>query len=72
MILLEGKKISDEKSEGLKNDFSKLDYKSTLLIVRVGEDKASDVYDSNKVELGEKSGVNKEEDNCSTSFTCKL
>lgn len=58
MILLEGKKISDEKSDGLKNEFEKLDYKSTLLIVRVGEDKASDVYVSKKVEFGEKVGVN--------------
>ncbi|MFA7193593.1 MAG: bifunctional 5,10-methylenetetrahydrofolate dehydrogenase/5,10-methenyltetrahydrofolate cyclohydrolase [Candidatus Paceibacterota bacterium] len=60
MILLEGKKIADEKSEGLKNEFEKLDYKSTLLIVRVGEDKASDVYVSKKVEFGEKVGVNVE------------
>jgi methylenetetrahydrofolate dehydrogenase (NADP+)/methenyltetrahydrofolate cyclohydrolase len=60
MILLEGKKIADEKSEALKNEFAKLDYKSTLLIVRVGEDKASDVYVSKKVEFGEKIGVNVE------------
>ncbi|MBP9763324.1 MAG: bifunctional methylenetetrahydrofolate dehydrogenase/methenyltetrahydrofolate cyclohydrolase [Candidatus Pacebacteria bacterium] len=69
MILLEGKKISDEKSEGLKNDFSKLDYKSTLLIVRVGEDKASDVYVSKKVEFGEKIGVNIEVAHFESSVT---
>ena len=60
MILLEGKKIAEEKSEALRVEFSKLDYKSTLLIVRVGEDKASDVYVSKKVEFGEKVGVNVE------------
>lgn len=60
MILLEGKKIAEEKSEALRVEFSKLDYKSKLLIVRVGEDKASDVYVSKKVEFGEKIGVNVE------------
>lgn len=60
MILLEGKKIAEDKSEALRVEFSKLDYKSKLLIVRVGEDKASDVYVSKKVEFGEKVGVNVE------------
>ena len=60
MILLEGKKIAEERSEALRVEFSKLDYKSKLLIVRVGEDKASDVYVSKKVEFGEKVGVNVE------------
>lgn len=44
-------------SESLKSGFQKLDLKSKLLIVRVGEDNASDVYVSKKVEFGEKIGV---------------
>ena len=60
MILLDGKKIADEKSESLKNDFQSLDYKSKLLIVRIGEDQASDVYVSKKVEFGDRVGVDVE------------
>lgn len=57
MILLDGKKIADEKSEELKNSIKSLDFAPKLLIVRVGEDSASDVYVSKKVEFGEKIGV---------------
>ncbi len=60
MILLDGKKIAEEKSVGLRESFEKLDVKSKLLIVRVGEDSASDVYVSKKVEFGEKVGVDVE------------
>jgi methylenetetrahydrofolate dehydrogenase (NADP+)/methenyltetrahydrofolate cyclohydrolase len=57
MILLDGKKIADEKSEELKNSIKSLDFAPKLLIVRVGEDVASDVYVSKKVEFGEKIGA---------------
>lgn len=57
MILLDGKKIADEKSEELKNSIKSLDFAPKLLIVRVGEDSASDVYVSKKVEFGEKIGA---------------
>lgn len=60
MILLEGKKIADEKSESLKTSFQNLDFKPKLLIVRVGKDEASDVYVSKKVEFGDKVGVDVE------------
>lgn len=58
MILLDGKNIADEKSAELKLEFEKLDIPASLLIVRVGEDAASDVYVAKKVEFGEKVGVN--------------
>ncbi len=57
MILLEGKKIADKKSEELKAEFEKLDKTQKLLIVRVGDDSASDVYVGKKVEFGQKIGV---------------
>lgn len=57
MILLDGKKIADAKSEELKNSIESLDIRPKLLIVRVGEDNASDVYVSKKVEFGEKVGA---------------
>lgn len=57
MILLDGKKIADAKSEELKNSIESLDIRPKLLIVRVGEDNASDVYVSKKVEFGEKIGA---------------
>jgi methylenetetrahydrofolate dehydrogenase (NADP+)/methenyltetrahydrofolate cyclohydrolase len=57
MILLDGKKIADTKSEELKNSIESLDIRPKLLIVRVGEDSASDVYVSKKVEFGEKVGA---------------
>jgi len=57
MILLDGKKIADEKSEELKNSIKSLDFAPKLLIVRVGEDSASDVYVSKKVEFGERIGA---------------
>jgi methylenetetrahydrofolate dehydrogenase (NADP+)/methenyltetrahydrofolate cyclohydrolase len=57
MILLDGKKIADQKSEELKNSIKSLDFTTKLLIVRVGEDNASDVYVSKKVEFGSKIGV---------------
>jgi 5,10-methylene-tetrahydrofolate dehydrogenase/methenyl tetrahydrofolate cyclohydrolase len=40
MILLDGKKIADAKSEELKNSIESLDIRPKLLIVRVGEDSA--------------------------------
>ncbi len=57
MNLLDGKKIADAKSEELKNSIESLDIRPKLLIVRVGEDSASDVYVSKKVEFGEKVGA---------------
>lgn len=57
MLILDGKKIADEKSEELKGLVKNLDIPPRLLIVRVGEDNASDVYVSKKVEFGEKIGA---------------
>lgn len=57
MILLDGKKIADEKAEYLKTKIESAEMVPKLCIIRVGEDSASDVYVSKKVEFGERIGA---------------
>lgn len=57
MILLNGKNIADKKSVDLKSKFEKLVRPISLSIILIGNNPASNVYVSRKVEFGEKNGV---------------
>ncbi len=57
MIILDGKKLAETKVEYLKARVQSASFLPSLLIVRVGEDSASDIYVAKKVEFGELIGA---------------
>lgn len=57
MIILDGKKLAETKVEYLKERVQSASFLPSLLIVRVGEDSASDIYVAKKVEFGELIGA---------------
>jgi len=48
MILLDGRKIKEEKIQELKKDIDKLERKPSLVVIQVGNDEASNIYIRNK------------------------
>jgi len=57
-IIIDGKKISDEILENLKEKTKNLDIKPTLAVIKVGDDPASAIYVRNKVKKAEAVGFN--------------
>ena len=53
MTLLDGKKVSKEKLESLKEKISKLNRKLGLAIIKIGNDKSSEIYVNNKKKKAE-------------------
>jgi len=57
MLILDGKKISQEISVGLKNKISLLERAPKLAIVQVGDDSDSNLYIKKKINFGEEIGA---------------
>lgn len=58
MTLLDGKKVSKEKLESLKEKISKLNRKLGLAIIKIGNDKSSEIYVNNKKKKAEELNYN--------------
>jgi methylenetetrahydrofolate dehydrogenase (NADP+)/methenyltetrahydrofolate cyclohydrolase len=56
-ILIDGKKVSNEISKDIKREISGLAIKPKLIIIQIGDLKASNVYVEKKIEFGKKVGA---------------
>ena len=57
-IILDGKKLRDKIFEDLKTKLDKMEKKTTLAVILVGENPASQIYVRNKKKTAEKLGIN--------------
>ena len=53
MIILDGKKVKEEKLNELKEKVEKLNEKLGLVVIQIGDDPASKVYVSQKEKMAE-------------------
>ncbi len=57
-MIIDGKKVREDKLVDLKSRINKLDKKLTLVVIKVGNDEASNVYVNQKEKLAKEIGVN--------------
>ncbi len=57
MVILDGKKVSNEILENLKKDFASLNKKVSLAVIWVGNDEASSIYIKSKLKKCEELGI---------------